>query len=211
MGFVVLLTSLRFDPSVAAAGYGIAGASAGFATDMPPIALAGGLFFLPADFIRALFYCARVVCLVLASLAVAYSTPAMQLCAAFAWFLSPLRRLRVPVDDIAFAFTLALRFIPLAFEELQQVKRAQMARGAAFQVGGLLQRMRAWQPVLVPWLVDLYRRAARMAVAMDVRAYGLKGAGFRRSMLDPLRLRAVDGILLAVGLLGCIAPCLLLQ
>lgn len=196
MLFALVCNGLSFDPNSAAA-YGLGGASAGVFEGSAPVALGVGLWFVPAGLVKALFYCVRILAMVLASLVVAYSTQAMRLTEGFAWFIQPLERLHVPVRDIAFTFTLALRFIPLAFEELQLVKLAQMARGASFGVGGLYKRVSAWGPVMIPWLVSLYRRATRIATAMDVRAYGL---GEARTSLQSLALRGADIGILLVGI-----------
>ncbi|MDO4401240.1 MAG: energy-coupling factor transporter transmembrane component T [Coriobacteriia bacterium] len=207
MAFAVVVNSFTLNPDALATAYGIGGVSAGVFAGAAPIALVGGWHFVPAGMVRSLFYCVRILCMVLASLLVAYSTPATKLTEGLAWFMRPLEHLHVPVDDIALTFTLALRFIPLAFEELQEVKLAQMARGAAFGVGGLYKRVSAWAPVMIPWLVSLYRRASRIATAMDVRAYGL---GETRTTLNRLSLRPADAGILGVGLAVCVLPCLLL-
>lgn len=207
MAFAVAVNSFGFDPQAVSTAYGVGDVSAGVFADMPPIAVAGGLYFLPSGMARSLFYCVRILGMLVASLVVAYSTRATMLTEGLAWFMRPLARLRVPVNDIALTFTLALRFIPLAFEELQQVKLAQMARGAAFGVGGLWRRVNAWTPVLVPWFVSLYRRASRTAMAMDVRAYGL---GESHTTLHCLALRPADAAILGAGLAACVLPCLLL-
>lgn len=208
MAFAVTFNSLTLDPEAAVA-YGLGNASPGVFGQMVPVALGAGWYVLPAGFGRSLFFCVRVLAMVLASLVVAYSTPATRLTDAFAWALRPLACLRVPVDDVAFTFTLALRFIPLAFEELQQLKLVQTARHAAFDAGGLWTRMKAWGPVLVPWMVTLYRRAGRVATAMDVRAYGLAGRNARTS-LNPPAMRRADWGILACGACIIAAPCVLL-
>ena len=195
MLFALVCNGLSFSPDVATT-YGLGGTSAGVFENAAPVALFAGLWFTPAGLVRALFYCVRILAMVLASLVVAYSTPATGLTEGFAWFIRPLEHLRVPVDDIAVTFTLALRFIPLAFEELQLVKLAQMARGAVFGVGGLWKRVSAWGPVMIPWLVSLYRRATHIATAMDVRAYGL---GETRTSLQHLALRSADIGIFAAG------------
>lgn len=206
MAFAVAVNSLSLNPDALATAYGVGGVSAGIFANAAPIPLVAGWYFLPEGMSRSLFYCVRILCMVLASLLVAYSTPATRLTEGFAWFMRPLARVHVPVNDIALTFTLALRFIPLAFEELQQVKLAQMARGAAFGVGGLWRRVNAWVPVMIPWLVSLYRRANRLATAMDVRAYGL---GESHTTLTRLAVRPADACALVLGLAICIAPCLL--
>ena len=207
MAFAVAVNSFTLDPDALATAYGVGGVSAGVFADAAPVALAAGWYFVPAGMVRSLFYCVRILCMVLASLLVAYSTPATKLTEGLAWFMRPLERLHVPVNDIALTFTLALRFIPLAFEELQEVKLAQMARGAVFGVGGLYKRVSAWAPVMIPWLVGLYRRASRIATAMDVRAYGL---GECHTTLHRLALRPADAGILVAGFALCVLPCLLL-
>ena len=205
---IVAVVCNTFTPNPeAAAAYGLAGASAGVFEGAAPLAIAWGWYLLPSGLAKALFYCVRVIAMVLASLLVAYSTPATQLTSAFAWMLRPLARLRVPVDDIAVTFTLVLRFIPLAFEELHHLRVAQAARGAMFDAGGLARRVKAWVPVIVPWLVSLYRRAGRIATAMDVRAYGLAPEG-SRSALNSLRMRVADWVILPLCLVAFIVPCL---
>lgn len=207
MAFALAMNSFSFDPDSLSGAYGVGGVSAGVLEGAAPIALAGGLHFLPEGFARSLFYCIRILGMVVASLVLAYSTPATQLTAGLAWVMRPLERLRVPVNDIALTFTLALRFIPLAFEELQEVRLAQMARGAQFQVGGLWNRVSAWGPVMVPWLIGLYRRATRIATAMDVRAYGL---GSAHTTLRALRFRRADAAILFCGAAACVIPCVML-
>ncbi|MBE6471608.1 MAG: energy-coupling factor transporter transmembrane protein EcfT [Coriobacteriaceae bacterium] len=206
MAFAVVVNSFTLNPDVLATAYGVGGVSAGVFEGAAPVALVAGWHFMPASLVRSLFYCVRILCMVVASLLVAYSTPATRLTEGLAWFMRPLERLRVPVNDIALTFTLALRFIPLAFEELQETKLAQMARGASFGVGGLWRRVNAWVPVMVPWLVSLYRRASRIATAMDVRAYGM---GETHTTLALLKMRPADAVMLAFGLAVCVVPCVL--
>ncbi len=203
MLFAVLVNSLSLNPQVAGA-YGIGGVSAGIFAGSAPLALAGGWWLLPEGMARSLFYCLRILLMVLASLLVAYSTEATRLSSGFLWFIGPLRKLRVPVDDIASVFTLVLRFIPLAFEQLGRIKLAQMARAASFQAGGLWKRVSAWGPVMIPWFVGMYRGAGRVATAMEVRGYGQSA---RRTSLCPLVFTRVDALVLLAGLVCCVLPC----
>ena len=95
---------------------------------------------------------------------------------AFSNLLAPLRRLGVPVDDISTTFSLTLRFIPACFGEYELICRAQRSRAAHFDdrgfVGGLVQRGRAF----VPMLVGLFRHASALAFAMESRCYGAPSA-----------------------------------
>ncbi len=144
-------------------------------------------------------YGARMIVLVWASLIVTFTTTSTQLAAALGWFVRPLGRLRVPVDDIAMVFSLAIRFIPLTALELGMVRDAQLSRGAAFETGSLPKRLKAWGTVFIPLFVQLFRRADRLSVAMDARCYGLSGA--RRGQLNALVWRAGSLVALTVGAL----------
>jgi energy-coupling factor transport system permease protein len=111
---------------------------------------------------------------------------------------APLRRLRVPVDDLAMMLSIALRFIPTIMIEAQAIIKAQTARGAQFSFGPLTKRLRAWTVILVPLLVQLFRRADVLALAMEARCY----TGVGRSRLRVLRLTRADWlVLICVGAL----------
>lgn len=133
-----------------------------------------GMAFSAAGLSRGCLIGVRICLLVWASLIVCYATTSTQLVAAFLWFLRPLRAVRVPVDDVAMALSIALRFIPLIAVEYDQIRDAQWARGAAFDEGGPVRRIRAHVAILLPLIVGLFRRADRLAEAMDARCHGLK-------------------------------------
>lgn len=204
-GFAVLFNGFALDVSQAAPGAvpTVLGDSfPGAFASLPPVALAGSFGFVPAGFARGCFFAARIVLLVVASLVVTYTTTSTALTDALADFLRPLRRLRVPVDDIAMVFSLALRFIPVTAEEFGRVHDAQQARGAAFAEGSLWQRLRAWQTVLIPLFVGLFRRADALAAAMDARCYGAEAG--RTSLRDRRLTGGSVGVLVA-GLAACVA------
>ncbi len=171
--FTLLFNGFSFDVTQAAPVSGVGDVSAGLLASAAPIPLIGDFGFVPAGFARGCFYALRIVMLVLASLVVSFTSTSTELTNAFADFLKPLRHLKVPVDDIAMMVSLALRFIPLTAEELGRIYAAQKSRGAAFDSGGVFGRLKAWQPVLVPLFVSLFRRADQVAVAMEARCYAL--------------------------------------
>lgn len=166
----------------------------------------GAMGFSAANLNRGLLLGARILLLAWASLLVTYSTTSTQLMDAFSSFLAPLKKLGVPADDIALALSLAVRFIPLISEQLDQVRRAQLSRGAAFD-GGPLQAIRAWVGALVPVLVGLFRRGETLALAMEARCYG---APEQRSQLRAASFSIGDGAIVAAGLIGCIAAAIFL-
>ena len=154
------------------------------------------------SFEAAVFNAVRILLLVLASLAVSFTTSAEALIDAFRWFVRPLRALKVPVDDVAMVLALAVRFIPTISAELAQVRDAHVARGALLNEGALHKRAAAWGRVLIPLFVGLFRRADRLGTAMEARCYG---APEERTSLSRLHCGAKDRVVLAVGMAICIA------
>ena len=137
----------------------------------------------------------RLVVLVLVGSVLTLTTPSMALTDGLAWLGRPLRRLRVPTDELALMVTIALRFIPTLLVELDTIMRAQRARGADFRRGGLRERTRSLVPVLVPLFVLSFRRADELALAMEARCYR---PGAARTRLHPLRAGWADAALLVV-------------
>ncbi len=161
----------------------------------------GAFGFAPEGLQRGCFFAARILLLVWASLIVCFTTTSTQLTDALSWFLRPLRRLRVPVDDIAMVFSIALRFIPVTAEEYMRIRDAQWSRCAPLDEGPLLGCVRAHAAILIPMFVGLFRRADALALAMDARCYGMPGVV--RTTLAEARMSPAA----VVGLLACCAAC----
>ena len=108
-----------------------------------------------------------------------------------------LNRLHVPVHEIAMMMSIALRFIPILLEETDKIMKAQMARGADFESGGMMKRIKSLVPLLVPLFVAAFRRANDLALAMEARCYR---GGNGRTKMKPLVYEKSDyvgyGILL---------------
>lgn len=103
--------------------------------------------------------------------------------------LKPLSKIGVPVHEIAMMMSIAMRFIPILAEEADKIKKAQMARGANFEEGNIIQKAKAMVPILVPLFVSAFRRANDLATAMEARCYhGSVG----RTKMKPLRYISVD-------------------
>jgi len=96
--------------------------------------------------------------------------------------LRPLKKIHVPVHDIAMMMSIALRFIPILMDETDKIMKAQMARGADFESGNIMQRAKSLIPVLVPLFLSAFRRADELATAMEARCY--RGDEGRTKMKD---------------------------
>ena len=122
---------------------------------------------------------------------------------------SPLRLIHVPVHEISMMMSIALRFIPILMEETDKIRKAQMARGADFETGGLIRRLKSMIPLLVPLFVSAFRRANDLAMAMEARCYH---GGDGRTQMKPLRFARRDYVaclIMAVYFAVCVACCIL--
>ena len=97
--------------------------------------------------------------------------------------------LKVPVHEIAMMMSIALTFIPVLLEETDRIIKAQQARGADFESGNLIRRIRALVPILVPLFVSAFRRANDLALAMESRCYR---GGEGRTKMRPLKYERRD-------------------
>ncbi len=107
-----------------------------------------------------------------------------------------LKVIRVPVHEIGMMMSIALRFIPILIEEVNKIMKAQMARGADFETGGLFKKAKAMVPLLIPLFISAFRRASDLALAMEARCYH---GGDGRTKLHPLKYHTADYI--AYGIL----------
>lgn len=120
---------------------------------------------------NAIFIAVRIVGLVLFSSVLTFTTSPTDLTDAMERLLKPLQALHVKVHEIAMMMTIALRFVPTLLEETDKIMAAQKARGADMESGGLMQRIKALIPVLIPLFVSSFRRAYDLAMAMECRCY----------------------------------------
>lgn len=120
---------------------------------------------------NAAFLAVRLFLLVLGSSVLTLTTTPVSLADGVESLLSPLKILRFPVHELALIMSIALRFIPILTDETGRIMNAQKARGADFETGGMVKRVKAIVPVLIPLLISAFRRADELGDAMDARCY----------------------------------------
>lgn len=153
---------------------------------------------------RAVFVTVRIVCLILASSCLTFTTSPTALTDAIERLMKPLKAIRFPVHEVAMMTSLALRFVPTLLEETDKIMAAQKARGADMEGGNPIQRVKALVPVLVPLFVSAFRRAYDIATAMECRCYR-GGAG--RTRMKSIHMSGRDAaafVLLLLTLAGVI-------
>ena len=137
----------------------------------------------------AFFMGMRLMYLVVGSSIMTLCTTPNQLTDGLEKSLGGLKRIGVPVHEISMMMSIALRFIPILVEETDKITKAQMARGADFESGNLIQKAKNMIPLLVPLFVSAFRRATDLAMAMEARCYR---GGEGRTKMKPLRYAPRD-------------------
>ena len=136
---------------------------------------------------------ARITLLIMGTFLLTYTTSPIHLTDGLESLLGPLKKLRLPVHELAMMMSIALRFIPTLIEETDKIMSAQKARGADFDSGSLARRAKALVPLLVPLFVSAFRRADELATAMECRCYH---GGDGRTKLHELHYAARDYLVL---------------
>ena len=142
----------------------------------------------------AIRFSARLVFLVTGASLLTLTTSPVVLTDGLERLLSPLRKIGFPAHELAMMMTIALRFIPTLLEEADKIMKAQMARGADFESGNIIDRAKAMIPLLVPLFVSAFRRAGDLAMAMEARCYH---GGEGRTRMRVLKITKNDWIAVA--------------
>lgn len=149
----------------------------------------------------ALQYSYRIAIIFLLGSVFSISTKPLDFAYGFEDLLSPLKRFKVPVAEIALMLSLTLRFIPILFEEAQVIQKAQMARGADLEHGSLKAKMKGLVSMLIPMFIVSFMKAEKMALAMEAR--GFTNAN-ERTRYQMSRLQFKDYISLIFVIVVCI-------
>ena len=139
--------------------------------------------------IMAVKLAVRLSFLIVGSSIMTLTTTPNQLTDAIESVMGPLKRLHVPVHEVAMMMSIALRFIPILMEETDKIMKDQEARGASFDSGNLIDKTKALIPLLVPLFISAFRRANDLAMAMEARCYR---GGDSRTKMKPLIYRRRD-------------------
>ena len=181
------------------------------------------LFFTPGDryliewgFLRisdtglqnAVFMVLRIMLLIMGTFLMTYTTSPISLTDGLERLLNGLKKLHVPVHELAMMMSIALRFIPTLLEETDKIMSAQKARGADFESGNLIQKAKALIPILVPLFISSFRRADELATAMECRCYH---GGEGRTKLHVLKYERRDYVALSIAVLICVSVIVLRQ
>lgn len=146
--------------------------------------------------VRAVYMIVRILMLITGTFLLTYTTSPIALTDGLESLLSPLKKIHLPVHELSMMMCIALRFIPTLIEETDKIMSAQKARGADFENGTLMERVKALVPILVPLFISAFRRADELATAMECRCYH---GGEGRTKMKLLRYSRRDFAAFGVG------------
>ncbi len=138
---------------------------------------------------RAVFMVVRIMMLISGTFLMTYTTSPIALTDGLESLLTPLKKIKAPVHELTMIMSMALRFIPTLIEETDKIMSAQKARGADFESGNLIQKVKSMVPLMVPLFVSAFRRADELAVAMECRCYH---GGEGRTRMKQLHMQQRD-------------------
>ena len=151
---------------------------------------------------RAIFMMSRILMLITCTFLLTYTTSPIALTDGLESLMGPLKVIHVPVHELSMMMCIALRFIPTLIEETDKIMSAQKARGADFESGSLMDRVKALVPILVPLFISAFRRADELATAMECRCYQ---GGEGRTKMKLLRYHLGDFQAFGTGALLVVA------
>ena len=131
----------------------------------------GPLMLTKEGIINGAYIFVRFLLIIFMSTLMTLTTMPLSLTDALESMLKPLKKIKVPVHEIALMLSIALRFVPTLMDETEKIMNAQRARGTDFGEGSLIQQMKAIVPLLVPLFISAFNRAEELATAMEARGY----------------------------------------
>ncbi|MCL2201278.1 MAG: energy-coupling factor transporter transmembrane protein EcfT [Oscillospiraceae bacterium] len=157
--------------------------------------------------VTAGFMASRLIMLIIGTFLLTYTTSPIALTDGLEQMLNPLKKIKLPIHELAMMMSIALRFIPTLIEETDKIMSAQKARGIDFETGGLISRARAVVPLIIPLFISAFRRADELATAMESRCYH---GGEGRTRMKTLKAAWQDYTALLLGA-GIIAAVIILR
>lgn len=157
---------------------------------------------------KGLLMLVRLILLILStSVLLTLTTTPLKIADALESLGAPLKKIKVPVHEMSMMMSIALRFIPTLVDETDKIMKAQVSRGADYDTGSFLNRLKGYVAVLVPLFVSSFKRADELATAMDARCYR---GGEGRTKLNPLKITNKD---IVIGIIFAILPviCVILE
>jgi energy-coupling factor transport system permease protein len=157
---------------------------------------------------RGMFIATRLFLLIMSTSWLTLTTSPIALTDGIERLLLVFRIIKIPIPahEIAMMMTIALRFIPTLMEETEKIIKAQMARGADFESGNIITRIKSMIPIIIPLFINAFHRADELAIAMEARCYR---GGDGRTHYRELTIKKMDRIFFIISLFFIISTLIL--
>ncbi|MFQ5602546.1 MAG: energy-coupling factor transporter transmembrane component T family protein [bacterium] len=151
--------------------------------------------FTQTGLVAGVIYTWRLVLIIIITAYLTLTTSPLELTDSLEKIFSPLKRLKLPVQEFAMMMTMSLRFIPILLTEADRIKHAQLSRGASLE-GSLVKKIKNIVPMLLPLFISVIRRADELSVAMEARCYS---GGEGRSHYQQLTFHSDDLVVMMLS------------
>lgn len=140
----------------------------------------------------------RLFIMIISSSMLTFTTSTLEFADGIESILTPLKKVKFPAHEVSMMITIALRFIPTIIEETDKIKKAQMSRGADFETGSIIKRIKNFIPILIPLFVSSFKRADDLSMAMEARCYR---GDLNRTKLKAFKLKKIDYTAIFIALI----------
>lgn len=147
---------------------------------------------------KGIFFSIRLFLIILFTYLFSLTTNPMDLTDGLSRLFSPLRKLKIPVDDLFIIIHIALRFIPTMSEQSSRILMAQRARGLNFKVK-FTERIKHLSSLIIPVILLSIKRANELALALEARWYH---PGRKRTSFIKMKLKRIDFSIIAIVLIS---------
>lgn len=134
---------------------------------------------------------ARIILVVLFSSLLTYTTTPKKIVDGMEKSFGFLKKIKIPVGEIAMIMLIAMRFIPVMSNEARKIMDAQRIRGMVFEDGNFLERGKKYISIVIPLFVATIKKGDLLATAMECRCYNPDS---KRGKLYPLKYAKKDMI-----------------
>ncbi len=167
-----------------------------FFTREGPLIFEWGFFKVYEEGLRqGIFISIRFLTLILMTTILTLTTSPISITDGLETLLHPLKKLKLPVHELALMMSISLRFIPTLMDETDKIAKAQLSRGSDLTTGSIKERLQAVVPLLVPLFISAVQRAEDLALAMEVRGYR---GGDGRTKYRQLKWKWQDTLVLVI-------------
>jgi len=118
----------------------------------------------------------QLMIVVLGASIMSYTTKQNDLLYALECLFSPLKFIGIKPKKISFILFMSLRFIPDILVSANKIIKSQSCRGIDYHNGNFREKLMALKAMILPLIVNSFRRANLVATTMEIRLYDVNSS-----------------------------------